>query len=92
MEKYDKDSPFIDPVVRCDSCAKLMLIEKLHKNGACDCGNRKMRAILSFNLREYLKMRFWWRIDPEYLKRFSSSVENSGGQDDDKKRPSRKTG
>lgn len=72
--KYDKDSPFEDPVVRCDSCAKLMLMEKLHKNGVCDCGNRKVRTMLTFSFLEYLIMRFWWRIDPEYLKMFGRST------------------
>ena len=70
MNKYDKDAPFADPVVRCDSCNRLILTDQLHKNGLCICGNKKVRAVLSFNFREYLKMRFWWRIDPEYLKTF----------------------
>lgn len=70
MKKYDKDAPFMDPVVRCDSCGRLILIKKLHKYGFCSCGNKKVRAMLAFNLREYLKMRFWWRVDPEYLKTF----------------------
>jgi hypothetical protein len=71
MQKYDKEAPFADPVVRCDSCGKLMRTEELHKNGICQCGNRKVRAILSFNWREKMLMKYWWRIDPEYLALFS---------------------
>lgn len=74
MQKYDRDAPFADPVVRCDSCGKLIRMEQLHRNGLCKCGNRKVRAILSFNLMEYLKMRFLWRVDPEYLKTFGRSA------------------
>jgi len=71
--KYGKDEPFTDPVVRCDSCQKIILKKSLHELGMCSCGNRKVRALLSFTLWEYLKMRFWWRIDPEYLKIFGRS-------------------
>jgi hypothetical protein len=72
--KYDKDAPFEDPVVRCDSCSRLILTKQLHKTGVCQCGNRKVRAILGFNLKEYLIMRFWWKIDPMYLKMFGRSA------------------
>jgi DNA-directed RNA polymerase subunit RPC12/RpoP len=72
--KYDKEAPFEDPVVRCDSCGRLLLMKDVHKNGLCGCGNRKVRAILAFNLREYLKMRFWWKVDPDYLKTFGRSA------------------
>jgi len=71
--KYDKDEEFQDPVVRCDSCAKIILTEDLHKNGICKCGNRKVRVLMGFSLFEYLKMRFWWKIDPGYLKIFGRS-------------------
>jgi hypothetical protein len=76
--RYSKDGPFIDPVVRCDSCNKIILMERLHKTGLCECGNRKVRAMLAFNLREYLKMRFWWKIDPEYLKTFGRLKDEVG--------------
>ena len=32
-ERYSKDAPFSDPVVRCDACGKLILVEKLKKLG-----------------------------------------------------------
>ena len=71
MKKYGEDAPFEDPVVRCDSCGKIILMKTIHQYGFCKCGNRKVRGVTAFNLREYLKMRFWWRVDPEYLKTFN---------------------
>jgi len=71
--KYDKEAPFEDPVVRCDACKKIVRMTDLRKLGMCSCGNRKVRAMLAFNFWEYLKMRFLWKIDPEYLKIFGRS-------------------
>ena len=73
MDKYGKDMAFSDPVLRCDNCNKLILKLDLSKNVVClNCGNRKMRNLMGFGLFEYLKMRFWWKIDPDFLKIFTS--------------------
>lgn len=73
MEKYGKDGPFSDPVVRCDKCHKIVLISYLKENGSCsNCGNKRITNLLGFSILEYLKMRFIWKVDPEFLKVFTS--------------------
>ena len=73
MEKYGKDLVFNDPVLRCDKCKKLILRSDLTTSGMCSgCGNRKVGNVMGFGLFEYLKMRFWWKVDPDFLKIFTS--------------------
>jgi len=43
--KYSKEAPFMDPVVRCDSCNKIVRVKYLNQNGACVCGCRKVKEI-----------------------------------------------
>lgn len=43
---YVKDGPFNDPVVRCDSCQALVLVEEIKVLGSCtSCGNRRVRNV-----------------------------------------------
>lgn len=67
--KYGKDGPFEDPVVRCDSCAKLIRTETLRGLGSCECGNRKVRNLLVFNDAERAQM-VEWGVDPDFLALF----------------------
>ncbi len=72
--KYSKEAPdFADPVMRCDRCRVLLLESKAVEDGrGCPkCGGRKLVELRAFNLREYLKMRFWWRVDPDFLDVFA---------------------
>jgi uncharacterized CHY-type Zn-finger protein len=72
QKKYDKDGPFNDPVVRCYECDRLILTAKVKQVGKCPfCGTTKVKEVRTFNLREYLKMRFWWRVDAAWLALFS---------------------
>jgi hypothetical protein len=76
MEKYGKDGPFLDPVLRCDKCNRILLKVQLEKDGGCPhCANRRIRNLCGFNLLEYLKMRFIWKIDPEFLKIFTTKKD-----------------
>jgi len=68
--KYDKTSEFLDPVVRCDSCQKIIKRETIHKCGLCPgCGNKRVRNVLAFNDEE-LKQTIEWNIDPEFTDLF----------------------
>jgi hypothetical protein len=69
---YNKNDPFQDPVLRCDGCKKIIRREEIQKTGSCTCGHKKVANLMSFNLREYLRMRYLWRIDPEFLAMFTS--------------------
>lgn len=51
---------FIDPVLRCDSCNKLVRRVTLHKLGCCNlCGNKRIRALDVFNADEKAQMIEW---------------------------------
>jgi hypothetical protein len=69
MEKYDKDAPFADPVVRCDSCSQIVLVETLKKLGMCKCGNRKVRALQTLTGEEKAQA-IAWGVDPDFLALF----------------------
>lgn len=68
--KYSKDAPFTDPVVRCDSCIKLVKTASVQKHGCCThCGNRRVRAINLMTEAELTEVKTW-NIDPEWLALF----------------------
>lgn len=72
--KYHKDGDFADPVVRCDSCAKIIRTVTLKSLGSCSCGNRKVRNLLAFNSDERAQMDAWG-IDPEFMALFEEHKE-----------------
>jgi predicted RNA-binding Zn-ribbon protein involved in translation (DUF1610 family) len=74
MDKYHKDAPFADPVVRCDSCNKIVLAADLRKAGRCPhCGNRKVRNLQVFNEAEQAQMKEWG-VDPAFLAQFEAAA------------------
>ncbi len=58
-DKYSHDGEFIEPLVRCDSCAKLMFSKKLTNQGSCDCGNTRVRNITKLSKKELKKVTKW---------------------------------
>ena len=49
-EKYSDDGPFIDPVVRCTECSKIVYRTAIKKIGKCPhCGNRRVRKVSTLN-------------------------------------------
>jgi len=45
-----ENGEFNDPVLRCDSCTKLVKRTTLHNLGCCGlCGNKRIRALDVFN-------------------------------------------
>lgn len=71
--KYSDDGPFQDPVVRCDSCTKLMLTADLKKHGMCPhCGNRRVRKVLQYSPAE-LEWMETENVDPEFLALFEGA-------------------
>lgn len=72
---YSDDGPFNEPVVRCNECRKLLLLENLLKVGSCKyCGCRKVAKVKSLN-DEDLRMVRSWAVDPEWLALFEESPE-----------------
>lgn len=71
---YGKDAPFHDPVVRCDSCNKIIRTSTLRQLGMCECGNRKIRNLQTFTSEERTTME-GWGIDPEFFAQFQA-VDN----------------
>lgn len=69
---YGKDDPFEDPVLRCDSCGKLVYAPTVRQIGCCDgCGGRKMRNVKTFTSEEREKM-VGWNVDPNFLALFEN--------------------
>ncbi len=71
-QKYSKDGAFSDPVVRCDSCSRILGVEKLHQMGSCLCGSRKVRNVLGFTSEEKQQMEDWG-IDGDFLALFEAT-------------------
>jgi hypothetical protein len=74
-QRYGKDAPFEDPVVRCDSCVRMIFRDELKKHGKCvRCGNRKVRNCDTFTQEEFDLMRERG-VDPVFLALFEGLEE-----------------
>ncbi len=70
MEKYDKDGPFVDPVVRCTDCGKLVWRDTIREHGMClKCGNKRMRNALTLSGEEMALLKEK-NVDAEFLALF----------------------
>ena len=75
-QKFGKDVPFADPVVRCDGCRNLIFATKLRTSGKCPhCGNRKVREIRHLTESEYMVLKSS-DIDPDFLKMFEPETDD----------------
>lgn len=75
-QKYSKDGPFADPVVRCDSCQALLLRPDVQQHGMCKyCGHTRMRNLRSMGEGDWALLNTWAEtgtIDPDFLKVFEA--------------------
>ena len=83
-EKYSKDIP-VEPVVICDSCTKVLLLDDLKKHGGCmNCGNKKVRSCLVLNEENAKQVRRWiadgW-LDPLWLELFENPEKETINKD-----------
>ena len=66
---------FSDPVLRCDSCNKLILTKDVHKIGTCPrCGNRRVREVRNYNDDDLPILKSWLAsndIDQAFLDQFA---------------------
>ena len=51
--KYSKEAPFMDPVLRCDGCGKLVRHAYLQEKGSCICGHKKVKEVRTLSQKEY---------------------------------------
>jgi predicted nucleic acid-binding Zn-ribbon protein len=71
--KYGKDQSFADPVVRCDSCQKILFMKDIRITGGCKhCGNKKVRNVTVFNDEERALM-VEMQVDPKFLALFEGA-------------------
>lgn len=72
--KYSVDGPFNEPVLRCDSCARLILATTLKDLGMCPhCSNARFRNVRTMSEEDIQKAKDWADkgiIDPEWLNLF----------------------
>lgn len=74
LQRYHKDAPFTDPVVRCDSCQALLFHEKLCKDGMCEyCGNTRVRNVRAMSGEDMEKLRASG-VDPEWIALFEEKA------------------
>lgn len=72
---YSDDGPFGEPVVRCNECRKVLLVEKLLETGSCKhCGCRKVCKVKSLNDDDLPLIRLW-DVDPAWLALFQEAPE-----------------
>ena len=77
LEQYSDSGPFNDPVLRCDSCNKLVLQRTILQIGKCPhCGRAKFWKLRTFTSQELAWMKDQ-DVDPEFLKLFGP-VEVAG--------------
>lgn len=73
-EKFSKDGPFNDPVVRCDGCQRLLLVAELNEMGMCKhCSNTRVKNVRAGNSEDWGIMQRWAKeglIDTDFLKLF----------------------
>ena len=78
-QKYSKDGPFNEPVVRCDSCQALLLRLELHKEGMCKhCSNTRVRNIRAPSEGDMALVKTWaetGKIDSDWLQLFQEQPE-----------------
>jgi len=58
-EKYSHDGEFVEPLVRCDSCSELIFTKQLSSLGMCECGNKRVRNVVTLRSKELKKAREW---------------------------------
>lgn len=74
---YESDAPFQDPVVRCDSCQRILMVSKLKELGGCVCGSRKVRNLKGFDDKEQALMQEWG-VDPVFINLFEPLADMKG--------------
>jgi predicted RNA-binding Zn-ribbon protein involved in translation (DUF1610 family) len=75
-QKYSKDGPFNDPVVRCDACQAMLFVAELHQHGMCgNCGNTRVRNVRTMSGEEMTQAKAWveaGKLDGDWLKLFEA--------------------
>ena len=57
-------SKLLDPVFRCDSCQRLVLLKTIHNSGCCPkCGNKRMREVSRLTQDEHMQLEAWGYSD-----------------------------
>lgn len=73
-QKYSVDGPFNEPVVRCDSCARVVLTATLKELGMCPhCSNTRVRNVRTMTDDDIARVKNWvdhGLIDSEWLNLF----------------------
>ncbi len=58
-DKYSHDGEFVEPLVRCDSCSRLIFVKELTRRGMCQCGNTRVRNVKSLKKKELKLVSKW---------------------------------
>lgn len=81
MQKYSKDGEFKEPVLKCESCNKVVLHADLKKIGMCPlCGNTRVRNVRTLTDEDQATVKKWiaeGKCDPAWLELFEPSEVNA---------------
>ncbi|MDI6741627.1 MAG: hypothetical protein QMD11_02715 [Smithella sp.] len=81
MRKYGKDDEFREPVLKCESCNKVVLLAVLKKIGMCPlCGNTKVRNVRTMTDEDQVTVERWiyeGKCDSAWLELFEPSEVNA---------------
>ena len=58
-DKYSHDGDFAEPLVRCDSCSELIFTKQISELGMCECGNRRVRNVVTLKEEELKQAGEW---------------------------------
>ncbi len=85
-QRYSKDGPFNDPLVRCDKCQELLFVNQIKRLGGCTrCGNTRVGNVRVLNEDEMTKANAWvqeGKLDGAWLSLFQPhDAEQDSEQD-----------
>lgn len=80
-QKYSKDGPFSEPVLRCDSCNKVVLLVDLKTAGMCPhCGTTRVNNVRTLTDEDRMTVEKWiaeGKVKADWLDLFAPSEVNA---------------
>lgn len=76
-QKYAKDGPFAEPLVRCDSCQRLLFVQELREHGMCaHCGHTRVRNVRAMSDEDMAQAKEWvshGKLDSQWVELFEAT-------------------
>jgi len=77
MNNFSDKEGFSDPILRCDSCNKTVMVTKVHKFGFCNhCGNKRFRQVINLSEEEMKNLKEL-NVSQDFLNNFKEVDDES---------------